>query len=359
MDLFSKPHNYSNANTYNDVKFMDFDINFTVQYIDGPAGVSAQFWFDKQPMFQIVRNVRNKHTGNISKYLFTIDFYAQFFNFQRIHKLESYDLLKYFQPYWHSIATKSIGRVDMALDIAGYTPEDIMAGYESSLDINVSRLNETSSTTETIYIGKNKIRNKKVVRMYDKLVDTLAKNKRQYFADYFEYDKVTRFELELHWEYLKKYQFEYLFFFDRVKMFNIFYDCLNDRFTNYAVIDEFMLDMKKKGITVDDLPKNSVRTSDRQSTQWYIDRFVKQAIFIRDQLQIDPVGVLFATRKYDFKSPMPEDPAKYERLKHLFNVVFQPVDDKLGDSAIVKKDDLPLNITDHVYGEVDPKTGEI
>lgn len=75
---------------------------------------------------------------------------------------------------------------------------------------------------ETFYIGekKNTANKRQIIRVYDKIADTLQKGKQLLFSEYLVLDHVTRAEIEIRQELAKNVQFHEVF--DQIKLLSIF-----------------------------------------------------------------------------------------------------------------------------------------
>lgn len=166
-------------------------------------------------------------------------YYWTYFRLIEIGKLEPFFEEKFFSDYYQNFRLESISRIDYRIDLL-YEKETPIATIENVLDTRVNVKNRNYELTENAYLKKNellknlsKAKNNKSVhydiqsqfakgssltgrdcgsksnkslyfRMYDKLLDSIAKGKMMLYDDYFAYESVYRFETEFRIKFNKK-----------------------------------------------------------------------------------------------------------------------------------------------------------
>lgn len=139
----------------------------------------------------------------------TFDFYSSFFSW-----VEAYEFLHEAQGYPHRVL-----RCDLALDVAGYTPDQISDKVMTRL--SRTRYAEKDGISQTIYIGDLKSK-RKLLRIYDKLLDSKKKNKTELYPDLMLHSVVSRVELELRTQACNQWGLSIAFLLDPNEQWRVF-----------------------------------------------------------------------------------------------------------------------------------------
>lgn len=292
--LFVQSFNFSNANVYHDFHFMAYPVSFDLNYLDMRSGPAVQFMMQGEPLFLVTKIDKERGQGNLSDYLYRIDFYSTFFNF---HRLGLFDYFHFLAEFVHELAeyrvSSSVTRLDLACDLADVSIEKLMKTFVSSLDVSITKINETSGGSETVYVGRKG--GKKLVRLYDKLRDSLVKAKKKYFIDYFQYSTVTRVELEVRGEVLKKAFFVLGDVLDTQMLFNLYCHFLQNKYDSFGFVTEVLQFMAENGYP--NLKFTLKRNGYKKilSDCEYVKRFLSMADKLQITYGVNPV-VLLLTR---------------------------------------------------------------
>lgn len=166
--------NFLDNDNSNFCRFWFFDLEFIV--------TRSQNCFMLKPLGFEYSVLRVDFRGGTSV---KIDLYSSFFYWS-----DSEKWLKYMILYPHRVL-----RVDIACDIENMTVKQVADLFETKLSRTL--INEKNDEPETLYIGDWKSK-RKLIRVYDKKLDSLAKRKTDLFPDYFVDGRaVTRLEVEL------------------------------------------------------------------------------------------------------------------------------------------------------------------
>lgn len=227
-----------NSNTHFD-NFWEYQVSMIKQYSKrGPIlNISISIDNIPYPIFQYAEY--SDQQKQILKSSWKFVYYGTYFRLLEIWKLNGLFEDMFFNDYYTNFKEESISRVDYKLDFF-YKQEKDIVELENMLDTrsNVEKKNyEMTEDEYTKHIGllKNitKINNNIPViyniqskfsnwskstwwtygsksnkslyfRMYDKLVDSIAKGKMMLYDDYFWYESVHRFEIEFRIKFNKK-----------------------------------------------------------------------------------------------------------------------------------------------------------
>ncbi len=202
--VFAVPHDTDNTNVYYDFEWGDLSLPFRLIFSESPDGEVAQFHLEQEYLFQVAKidpeKPKWKNTGY--KYRYRLQFYGAIFNATRRGEIVYTSLFPIFLgDINNGLVSHSVSRVDICADISGFTPRQIKKGIKGSHRKRMSILGENPKTGEfeTFYYGdKSRDRNTWFARAYDKLADSRVKRKERFYSDYFQFEKVTRIELEVH-----------------------------------------------------------------------------------------------------------------------------------------------------------------
>jgi len=139
----------------------------------------------------------------------TFDFYSSFFSWA-----EAYNFLALAQGFPHRVM-----RCDLALDVAGYTPDQISEKIITKL--SRTRYAEKDGISQTIYVGDLKSK-RKLLRIYDKLLDSRKKNKTELYPDLMSHSIVSRVELELRTQACNQWGLSLSFLLDPNEQWRVF-----------------------------------------------------------------------------------------------------------------------------------------
>lgn len=114
-------------------------------------------------------------------------------------KLLSYEEILYFLEWYFTL--KHCRRFDICMDLV-WDINDILTEFSN---IETSREYKKSWNIETLYIWevKNSLNKRQLIRIYDKQKDLIQKKKIKLYEDYFDYEDVTRIEIEVRQELAK------------------------------------------------------------------------------------------------------------------------------------------------------------
>jgi len=232
---FSQGWNTTNSNMAYDVPFEGTSFIFNIQKLEINNQRALQFNIGENPLFVIQWTVGN--IRNLSRYNYRIDFYSQFFTLNRLGQFNSPIFLQEFQKNISGLFF-SVVRLDICADVDLFRGE-IQSGIQYGGKFSRSALNaKGSSCPETVYIGSSST-NKKTICIYDKKLDCAVKGKMRFFPSYQQEDFVTRIELRLRSEYIKKYQVQISDVFCIERLLFFYFSCLRTRDLDFDFLDLF------------------------------------------------------------------------------------------------------------------------
>lgn len=137
-----------------------------------------------------------------------MDFYWTFFRLIEIGEFPK----NYFLDYVKNLTDENptISRIDYCFDLFHKTPKNLPQRKTILKEINSSTkwyINTTWNMNTSRSYG-SKTNKRYIVRMYDKLLDILSKNKQFIYTDYLKYDSVHRFEVEFWPKFCRWYSFD-------------------------------------------------------------------------------------------------------------------------------------------------------
>lgn len=200
------------------VDFLDFD--FTVvrsgdYFLFSPSADESYFNF---PLFRL---------STPRDFVVTLDIYSSFFHWPHF-----FDFLYSLSSFPHRLL-----RVDIALDFRSFTPDSLLECFEH--DLSLTRFKEKDGISETIYIGDLKSK-RKLVRLYDKKLDSKKKNKTEFYPGYFAFDDpVTRLEVELRSQACSSWSLTISKLLDPEFLYNLFKTELQTRFIFLSLPSSF------------------------------------------------------------------------------------------------------------------------
>jgi len=121
-------------------------------------------------------------------------------------------------------------RVDIAMDIQGRNVREVNGLFETKLAL--TKINERGIDPETLYIGDFKSK-RKLIRLYDKKLDSEKKGKTELYPDYFSSDlPVTRLEVELRNQACSSWLLDLRQLENPGHLYHVFYEELNTKFVS-------------------------------------------------------------------------------------------------------------------------------
>lgn len=211
-----------------------FGINFDCMLIQNANMDVLILNYNSVPVIHVEKI---KDTGIIKKISHTVIFYGLFFMIEDIQEIFPKFLKKY--------SDQKITRIDLALDI----PEEINAFLKKGIKTRYkksTRFGENLKTkeVETVYFGAKGCTNKRhFIRVYNKLKDTEKKSKMQYYLPYFEFDNVTRIELQMNSLSCNLYDIKPLDLLNKKRLTDLFHSCcINPNATFFKALSKYKLD---------------------------------------------------------------------------------------------------------------------
>lgn len=168
-----------------------YDTHFTIDYIWAGLQQRLIFRYDNIPVFYLV-DYGDRKGHNVTKVRYLLDIYSSAFYVP--------DLQRFFSKFWRHVGFKGrVTRLDLALDLLCRPEEVTNAGYVTQFPRGAKfGFDERTGECETRYFGDKASKNKRhLIRIYDKLKDSQAKEKLKLFGHYFQFDNVTRLEVEI------------------------------------------------------------------------------------------------------------------------------------------------------------------
>jgi len=151
------------------------------------------------------------------------DIYSSFFNW------DDGSYLSFLAKLPHRLT-----RVDVACDFKGIS---VVAFVEGKIDTDLKRTywNKTDNGVETVYIGDMKSK-RKVIRVYDKKLDSVKKRKTEFYPSYFASPlPFTRYEIELRNQACQRHMLDIRKVMDSEYLYFLFY---NESRTNHVFIKD-------------------------------------------------------------------------------------------------------------------------
>ena len=302
--IFNLPYNCTNANTFEDITWIDTDEVVDFEFFESKKGIAVQIMKDGVHIITITKIDENSSMSTVSPYLYRYDFYGQFFN---LYRLDELDILPYLKTLIEDIEmdtiSSSIGRIDICADIAGCLPRDIENNFNSILDLKITKIREDKKTgSETINFVKTK---RKTIRVYNKLIEAEHK-KKKWFLDYFKNDTVTRLEVELNSEYKKKFNIKISDILDKNRLFGFYLEALNTSKYKFGITDFIKSELEKMNFKICPPVITSIDKGDLLKSCKYVKRFYKQAEKIRDIYELNPIVILLNGNGYILDSEIKE-----------------------------------------------------
>lgn len=167
-----------------------FDFMFICEYKNSKGDDAIQFWHEGVNVFQLKRiNDKNRKGLPIA---YTVDFYSAFFRFTQLYYFYNSFLKK------HG-ASISLSRVDIALDLVCNVQQVLDAGFTTNLGVtDTYKKNTKTGIPESYYIGESNYKNRRYfIRIYNKKKEAFKNGKYALYKDYFQFDDVTRLEVEI------------------------------------------------------------------------------------------------------------------------------------------------------------------
>ena len=167
-----------------------FGFHFTLDYTYSGSRKTLKFTYDGYPIIYLVEYAdMGAVAQNIS---YSLDIYGSAFYIP--------ELQQFFSQFWRHIGCHGkVTRLDLACDVMCTPKQFLDAGYVTQFPKGSKYgLNEKTGDCETRYFGEKKPKNKRhLIRVYDKLLDSQGKQKTKLFSHYFQFENVTRIEVEI------------------------------------------------------------------------------------------------------------------------------------------------------------------
>jgi len=123
-------------------------------------------------------------------------------------------------------------RVDIAGDFKGVTVGEFVE-RKIETDLKMTYWNKTEKGVETVYVGDMKSK-RKIIRVYDKKLDSVRKRKTELYPAYFSTDDpVTRYEIELRNQACIRHMLDIRKVMDSEYLWSLFY---NESTTNHVFV---------------------------------------------------------------------------------------------------------------------------
>ena len=246
--VFSISHNTTNANSTNAFEWGNKGQEVEITFSDSIMGEAAEIRQGKNYLFRVINISKDWAKPLNYKYLFRIECYGTFFNLIRLKKLYFED---FFSSFLEEIKTRnithSVSRIDICADIAGISPKQIKRGISGTRLRKFSDIEKDFKTgeMETFYYGKKGGSKTWHARVYNKKEDCRAKKKEFLYKDYFEYEKVTRTELEIHSEACKEWQVSFLNCLNTEYLAGVFRKLLITKYMTWKIANYVNKELKK------------------------------------------------------------------------------------------------------------------
>lgn len=201
--IFSIPHNDSNASEVRSFVWNDDGdeviLRFGKYQYDEIAYVSRG-----EDLLFSIQEIGPKSTMPSLvrlKYKYRISFYGWFFGLVRLGEFDLTDFWGIFlRDIEDAVIGHSVSRIDICADIANVSVGSVERGIvrlsERIKRISKFNIDPDTKEPETVYFGEKS--NHWKGRIYNKLLEVESKGKERLHADYFQHEKVTRVEIELH-----------------------------------------------------------------------------------------------------------------------------------------------------------------
>jgi hypothetical protein len=246
--IFNIPHNFENTNTVKDFVWGNSDLSLRIIFSEAKEGEIAQFHWKEEYLFQICKiDPEYGKWKNIRyKYKYRLQFYGDFFNAIRRDEIDLVDILDIFILDGDKC---SLSRFDLCADISGITPKEIYDGINGSRlrDFCEFKKNKKTGKMETFYYGDKNNCSTWYTRVYDKIADSRTKKKEKMYSEYFQYENVTRIELEIHTDTIKEWMVDLLNIQNTNFLWTIFHNLLRNKYNDWAIIPFLKRELKKHG----------------------------------------------------------------------------------------------------------------
>jgi len=269
-ELFEIPHNDTNANFIKDFSWLH-----TVESVDlmfsssKQAGEMIIVMFQGTPIIRILLPNGESMKNIKYSYQYQINFYGMFFDFHRLNKLNAEYFLKIFLDDIDSGKIEhSISRIDICSDLANFSTGSIQNGIEG--DVTHMKkgakfgIDPSTKEAETITYGNKK--SKWMARIYNKLVEAQQKKKEGFYFDYYNYEKVTRLELEIKSDVCQEYKVTLRKTLDKHFIWSLYKKLLNTQFVQWNISSFIESELEKQNF-------QSVELEKREHTPEALKRF--------------------------------------------------------------------------------------
>lgn len=294
--LFNLPYNFTNANTFENIGWIDTDQTVDLLFYQSKNGPAIMVSIFGVNIISITKIEEGSSMAQVSPYLYRIDFYGQFFNLERLCKLDISAYLKNFIfDIENGLISSSIGRIDICADIANCLPRYIEKGFDSKLDLKITRIKEDKENgPETINFVNSK---RKTIRAYNKLIEAEYK-KKTWFLDYYIYCSVTRLEVELHTEYCKKLNIKISDILDGNALLGIYLASINTSKYHFKISSFIKSELEKNNYSLVKPKITSIDKHNILASCKYAKRFFNQAKKLRAIYELNPLIILLRDKTH-------------------------------------------------------------
>lgn len=294
--IYNRSHNTTNQNTIRNFEWPGMEEHFHVIFSDSYDGEVIQFHWEEEYFFQIAKidysrppwsNLNNKH-----KYKYRIQFYGDLFNALRNGRFDYRGLLTLFTEDNEVIS--SITRLDLKTDISNVSVKEISDGIKGGRLKKVNEFEKDKKTgeMETYYYGKRSKNDDWFARIYDKLAEARKDGHEKHYADYFQFERVTRLELEIRGNICKTYKVDLKNIQDPNFLWSLYAGLLKTKYNWWKILPFLKRKMKKYGFHKRKLEKR-IHKPIPLGREVFAKRLVSWAMNFFKRYDINPIFYLF------------------------------------------------------------------
>lgn len=251
--LFQLPHNDTNASEYDSFEWPGTATQVMLKFTGKKQQDEELFIFGRngKSLLRIIR-INKKASNRIGRqYDYRIDCYGTLFDYERIGLLDVKTMLGIFlTDIERGFLRHSVTRIDICCDLSGYQVKSIKRGIigDKKHKKKITVFNEADP--ESFYYGKKT--DKWFARGYNKLLDIQAKSKEWVFLKlgYFNYDFVTRLEIEAHSDICLNNILTLPLCFDNEYLFGIYKSLLQTKYVQFQIVPFIESELKKIGFSI-------------------------------------------------------------------------------------------------------------
>lgn len=295
--IFKLPHDTDNTNVYYGYEWENFEFPLMITFSESPDGEIAQFHLNDEYLFQVCRVDWEKPRWKNTKYRYKyrLQFYGAFFNGAR---RGNFIIQPFFSGFIEDVqsgaVSHSVSRVDICADVSGYTPKEIKEGIKGTRLKRMSMLNEDADTKQfqTFYYGdKRRDRSTWFARVYDKLVDSRNKGKEKFYADYFQFERVTRIELEIHSDTCRLFKLDLVQVLKNKCLWGVMDGLFRTKYYSWHIL-QFLKDQRLIYDFESVFMKKEIKPSIPLEREEYAMRFLSMAMRFEEKYGQDPAVYL-------------------------------------------------------------------